>query len=57
MFLDFLSKLPIRQRPAIQSTATERALVQRQAQKIAELRANGFHALARWFSENPERIG
>ncbi len=57
MILDFFRNLPIRQRPAIQPTATQHALARRQAEKIAELRANGFHALARWFSENPGRIG
>jgi len=57
MILDFFSNLPIRKRPAIRPTATQHALERRQAEKIAELRANGFHALARWFSENPERVG
>lgn len=57
MILDFFRNLPIRKRPAIQPNATQRALARRQVEKIAELRANGFHALARWFSENPDRVG
>lgn len=57
MILDFFPNLPIRKRPAIRPSGEERALAQRQAEKISELRANGFHALARWFSENPERVG
>lgn len=57
MILDFFRNLPIRKRPAIQPNATQRALARRQVEKIAELRANGFRALARWFSENPDRVG
>lgn len=55
MFLDFISNLPIA-RPITVPPELQRALTRRQAEKIAELRANGFHALARWFRENPASI-
>lgn len=56
MNLDFFSKLLPPQR-VISSPELQQSLARRQAEKIAELRANGFHALARWFSENPTAVG
>lgn len=55
MNLDFFSKLLPPQR-VISSPELQQSLARRQAEKIAELRANGFHALARWFSENPTAV-
>lgn len=55
MILDFFSKLPPPHR-GNPLADIQHALSIRQAEKIAELRANGFHALARWFAENPGTV-
>lgn len=56
MILDFFSKLP-QARVGQQLAQAQQALSAKQAKKIAELRSNGFHALARWFRENPQSVG
>lgn len=55
MILDFFRKLrkPHCGNPLAKE---QRALSERQAATVAELRANGFHALSRWFAENPEYV-